>query len=175
MNEINSLFKPSNSNNRIWNLLKTFIQTLIFWIVFLYLIPKGILKIESTLEIIGFQAKKEIGLILFLLFSILGIYSGYTMSWIGKGTPLPLDCPNELVIQGPYKYLRNPMALAGIGQGICVGIIFGSYLIIFYSIIGAILWHITVRPIEEKDLESRFGNSYLEYKKKIRCWIPKMN
>ena len=173
MKEENSIFKPSKSNNRAWNLTKTFLQTIIFWLLFLYLIPTAILKVEKTIQINGFEPMAEIGWTLFLFFSLLGLFSGYTMSWNGKGTPLPLDCPNKLVVQGPYKIVRNPMAIAGIGQGICVGIIIGSYLVILYSIIGAILWHLLVRPSEEKDLESRFGQSYLDYKNKIKCWIPK--
>ena len=167
------MFKPAKSKNRNWNLLKTFVQTGVFWLIFLYLIPMGILKMELNTGINGFVAHKEIGWILFLIFSLIGVYSGYTMSSRGKGTPLPLDCPNKLVIEGPYKFVRNPMAIAGIGQGISVGIILGSYIIILYSISGAILWNIIVRPIEEKDLEQRFGKSYLEYKTKIKCWIPK--
>ena len=167
------MFKPAKSKNGIWNLIKTFVQTGIFWLIFLYLVPMAILKIESLTGINGFVAQKEIGWILFWIFSLVGIHSGFTMSWRGKGTPLPLDCPNKLVIEGPYKIVRNPMAIAGIGQGICVGIIWGSYAIISYSIIGAFLWHILVRPIEEKDLEQRFGKSYLEYKSRIKCWIPK--
>jgi protein-S-isoprenylcysteine O-methyltransferase Ste14 len=27
----------------------------------------------------------------------------------GKGTPLPLDPPKKLVIEGPYQVVRNPM------------------------------------------------------------------
>jgi len=96
------------------------------------------------------------------------------MSWLGKGTPLPLDCPNELVIKGPYKVVRNPMAVAGISQGICVGIILGSFLVIIYAILGGLLWHLFVKPVEEKDLEERFGKSYLDYKKKVKCWIPRI-
>lgn len=167
------LFQPATSKNKIWNLTKTFLQTVVFWLVFLYLIPLGILEIESIIGIKGFSTQKKIGWILFLFFSCLGIYSGYTMSWIGKGTPLPIDCPNQLVIEGPYKFVRNPMAIAGIGQGICVGLILGSYSVIFYSLSGAFLWHILVRPIEEKDLEERFKQSYLDYKSQIKCWIPK--
>jgi len=93
---------------------------------------------------------------------------------LGKGTPLPLDCPNQLVIKGPYKFVRNPMAVAGIGQGVSVGVIFGSYLVIIYALSGAFLWHLLVRPIEEKDLEERFGKAYLDYKLNTRCWIPRL-
>ena len=30
----------------------------------------------------------------------------------GKGTPLPLDPTRYLVVDGPYRYLRNPQAVA---------------------------------------------------------------
>jgi protein-S-isoprenylcysteine O-methyltransferase Ste14 len=30
----------------------------------------------------------------------------------GRGTPLPVAPPRELVVQDPYRYIRNPMALA---------------------------------------------------------------
>jgi protein-S-isoprenylcysteine O-methyltransferase Ste14 len=95
------------------------------------------------------------------------------MSIIGQGTPLPIDCPNQLVVKGPYRFVRNPMALAGIGQGVSIGWYFGSFIIILYALSGAVLWHILVRPEEEKDLAQRFGNSYLEYQQKVKCWIPR--
>lgn len=121
----------------------------------------------------GFVSQKEIGWVFFFLFSVLGVFSGYTMSWLGKGTPLPLDCPNELVILGPYKVVRNPMAVAGIGQAVSFGVIYGSFMIIFYALSGAVLWHLIVRPLEERDLEVRFGQPYLDYKKTVLCWLPR--
>lgn len=165
-------FKPAKSKNSSWNLTKTFIQTAMFWLLFLGLIPAGILAFEKMIGLDGFIRMEWIGAALLIVFSLIGIYSGYTMSWIGKGTPLPIDCPNQLVIEGPYKVIRNPMAFAGIGQGVCVGLIFGSYMIIIYALVGAILWHMIVRPVEEKDLEHRFGKRYLDYRKEVKCWIP---
>lgn len=94
------------------------------------------------------------------------------MSTIGKGTPLPFDCAQKLVIKGPYKYVRNPMAVAGIGQALSIGLYFGSFLILIYALSGAVLWHVLVKPSEEKDLQNRFGNEYLVYKQKVKCWIP---
>lgn len=173
MKHLSSIFKPAKSENRIWNLFKTLLHTIVFWLVFLLFIPQGIILLEKMLDIAGFPSQKLLGWLLFCLFSCLGLYSGYTMSWLGKGTPLPLDCANHLVVKGPYKFVRNPMAVAGIGQGISIGITLGSYWVIAYALIGAFLWHILVRPSEEKDLENRFGNSFLEYKKRIKCWIPR--
>lgn len=35
-------------------------------------------------------------------------------AWLGKGTPLPFD-PRRLVVRGPYRAMRNPMAI-GVGR-----------------------------------------------------------
>jgi protein-S-isoprenylcysteine O-methyltransferase Ste14 len=94
------------------------------------------------------------------------------MSWLGNGTPLPVDGTNQLVVAGPYRFIRNPMAVAGIGQAIAIGLIYGSFFIPAYALAGAIIWHVAVRPSEERDLEKSFGTSYIEYKKQIGLWWP---
>ncbi|MFK7934750.1 MAG: isoprenylcysteine carboxylmethyltransferase family protein [Saprospiraceae bacterium] len=170
------IFQPATSQNGKWNLLKTTLQSVLFWIVFLYVLPQLIIRLESSsLAIPTFPTYPILGWSLLVGFSLLNIYCGYTMSWYGKGTPLPLDCPQELVIQGPYRVVRNPMAVAGIGQGVSVGIILGSYLVVIYALIGAVLWHILVRPTEEADLLARFGAAYFDYKKEVKCWIPRFS
>lgn len=167
-----NLFKPATTKSGSWNLIKTTLQSVAFWIIFLYLLPQLILQLEMVLVLPKFPTSKNIGWLLLITFSLLNIYCGYTMSWYGKGTPLPLDCPQQLVIRGPYRFVRNPMAVAGIGQGVSVGIILGSFLVVIYAVTGAVLWHFAVRPMEEADLEKRFGKSYRIYKDTVRCWIP---
>lgn len=173
MNIFDSIFKPATSENRMWNLFKTFFQTSIFWALFLWLLPKGILELSENFKFTLFEPSPILGWIFFAGFSLIGISSGVTMSWIGRGTPLPTDCPNQLVVRGPYKFVRNPMAVAGIGQGVSVGLIWGSSIIIIYALLGALLWHFFVRPSEEQDLEKRFGDSFSKYKKSVKCWMPK--
>ncbi|MBK7951112.1 MAG: hypothetical protein IPK00_20700 [Deltaproteobacteria bacterium] len=60
---------------------------------------------------------------LFALCGSLGLASSATMAIHGRGTPIPLDYPRELVVLGPYRVLRNPMVVAGIGQGVAVGLL----------------------------------------------------
>ena len=43
-----------------------------------------------------------------------------------------------------------------------------------YSLAGAVLWHIAVRPVEESDLNSRFGDAYNDYQRRVRLWIPRL-
>lgn len=162
--------------SRTWNVLKTLAQTLIFWTVFLFLLPAAILLLEQRLGLDRWHfsgaAWRWLGGILFLLGGSLGISSGVIMAALGRGTPLPADCPNELVIAGPYRYIRNPMVIAGLSQGIAVGIFLGSPLVIAYALAGGPVWHVFVRPWEEADLEQRFGEPYRRYRAKVRCWLP---
>lgn len=94
------------------------------------------------------------------------------MSMEGGGTPLPLDHASKLVVSGPYRYIRNPMAFSGIGQGLVVALAWGSPLVAVYALIGSLVWQLVFRPLEEEDLEKRFGEPYLEYKNSVRCWVP---
>ena len=163
------MFYPSHSTNRFFNVVKTLLQSTFLWTVFLYLIPKFLVKFDNW----GFEQMPLLGWTLFCTFSFLGVFSGLSISIYGVGTPLPLDCANKLVIRGPYKYVRNPMAIAGIGQGISAGLILGSSWVLVYAILGAFLWNLIVRPLEERDLENRFGSHFRQYKNNINCWIPK--
>ena len=45
------------------------------------------------------------------LFAFWSIYSQFT---IGRGTPVPLMATQKLIVQPPYTYCRNPMALGAI-------------------------------------------------------------
>lgn len=94
------------------------------------------------------------------------------MSTLGNGTPLPSAMPNHLVIAGPYRWIRNPMAAAGILQGAAVGVILQSWLVVAYAVVGSLVWNYVVRPLEESDLEERFGEEFRQYRDAVRCWVP---
>jgi len=93
------------------------------------------------------------------------------MNCTGKGTPLPTANAPNLVVTGPYRFVRNPMALAGILQGLCTGWFLGSYAVLVYALLGAVVWHVLVRPAEERELAQRFGDEYTQYKSKVPLWI----
>jgi protein-S-isoprenylcysteine O-methyltransferase Ste14 len=166
--------RPATSRPRRWNILKTLLQTSVFWLVFLAILPSAISFWETDLALprFSFVGQSILPWVLFGLASALGLASGYTMSSQGDGTPLPTDCARRLVVAGPYRYVRNPMAIAGLAQGACVGLALGSPLTLLYVLLGGILWHTLVRPTEELDLARRFGAEYQEYQRHVRCWIP---
>ncbi|MHC5004468.1 MAG: methyltransferase family protein [Planctomycetota bacterium] len=168
-------FQPARPSSTARVLLRTGAQTAVFWIVFLAVIPWAICQLERRLEIpsFSFPLQPVVAWTLFALGGALGLTSGAVMSIHGRGTPLPTECPRTLVVRGPYRHVRNPMAVAGIAQGVAVGLALGSPMTIAYALTGAVLWHVVVRPIEETDLTRRFGADYLAYRKRVRCWIPR--
>ena len=168
-------FRKARAASAGWNLFKTALHTCFFWSIFLFLIPFGISRLEVALGITPYTLPGPswwpwIG---FAAFGALGLSTGAIMAYFGRGTPLPLDYPNQLVIVGPYRYVRNPMAIAGLTQGIFVGLYFGSYLTILYVIAGGIIWNVFARPPEEHHLELEFGQAYKDYKDAVPCWIPR--
>ena len=136
-----SLFRTAASTNLANNTIKTLIQIICIWVLTLVVIPYVILDAFDALTMpqLGFWLIS--GVVLFVCFSVLGLTSSYFMVRDGAGTPLPLDQTNNLVVSGPYHYVRNPMAIAGIGQGVAIAIMFQSVPILIYSLLGALIWH----------------------------------
>jgi len=72
---------------------------------------------------------------------------------------------------GPYKFLRNPTHI-----GLFIMILGLSILInSFFSVVFVFLAHIISRIFflrkEEKLLEKKYGQDYLNYKKKVKNWL----
>ena len=65
------------------------------------------------------------------------------------------------------------MALAGITQGVAVGLLLSSWMVVVYALAGSIVWNCIVRPLEEADLEHRFGDDFRRYAARVRCWVPR--
>lgn len=152
-------------------LFRTAVQTVLFWGVFLFALPRLIIEVDAG----RFQSDAclAIGLGVFVVSSGLGLWSGWTMAVKGGGTPLPLDPTTRLVVGGPYSRVRNPMAIAGLSQGAGVGLWLGSPLVLAYVVCGGIVWHVLVRPWEERQLAARFGVEYERYRSRVKCWCPR--
>jgi protein-S-isoprenylcysteine O-methyltransferase Ste14 len=94
---------------------------------------------------------------------------------LGKGTPAPKVATQRLVTQGPYAYTRNPMTLGALLMYLGIGVWMGSGVVIALTliVISALLTYIYIN--ETRELAERFGEEYLEYRKRTpflvpRCW-----
>jgi protein-S-isoprenylcysteine O-methyltransferase Ste14 len=162
------------------HLLGTAVQIVVFWGLFLGVLPLLIAAAETRWRLrpplpdAVVQVVSGTGLVVFVLASLLGLASAVSMSTRGGGTPLPSAMPNRLVVAGPYRVLRNPMALAGLTQGAAVGLVAASWTVLVYAVAGSVVWNCVVRPLEERDLEQRFGDDFRRYAAAVRCWVPRL-
>src|SRR3989442_5226985 len=89
----------------------------------------------------------------------------------GRGTPAPFDPPREFVAQGPYKYVRNPMYVGGLGVLAGFGLYQRSLAIVLFALVFISCAHLFVGFYEEPGLDRRFGQSYLDYKRSVNRWL----
>ncbi len=168
------VFREAAAGRRASNVWCTVLQSVVVWGLSLWLGPMLILAMERSASVPGFSfnGQAPLAATLFIAASALNAMAGGFLAVRGRGTPLPLACPRELVISGPYRYVRNPMAIAGIAQGIAVALWLGSWSVLLYAACGALLWHFAIRPAEERDLLARFGSCYDAYRRAVRVWWP---
>ena len=107
-----------------------------------------------------------------LLLVIWSVRTFYTKG--GDGTPGPWRPVSNLIISGPYRYVRNPMLLGVFFLLLFESIFFNSILIFFWFIIFFVGNIIYFKNYEEKELIKRFGAEYEDYKNKVSMLIPKL-
>jgi len=85
--------------------------------------------------------------------------------------PDPWKTTSKIITTGPYKYSRNPVYIFACGVPIGLGIAFNTYWALFAFIPALIIVYYTAVKKEEKYLETKFGQEYLDYKAKVRRWL----
>lgn len=93
---------------------------------------------------------------------------------LGRGTPAPFDPPRELVPEGPYRYVRNPMALGAVAAAAGAGLALRSFGILLLALAMAALLHLFIVVYEEPTLERKFGDAYRAYREATPRWIPRL-
>ncbi len=92
---------------------------------------------------------------------------------IGKGTLAPWDPTRRLVVEGPYRRLRNPMIVAVLAVLTGEGLLLGSPGIIAWAILFFAANAVFFAAVEEPGLERRFGDEYRLYKRNVGRWWPR--
>ena len=91
----------------------------------------------------------------------------------GKGTPAPIDPPKKLVMEGPYRIVRNPMYWSVLFVMLGEALVFRSLPL---AEIGCVFFACTalfVMVYEEPSLRVKFGAEYEEYCRRVPRWIPR--
>jgi protein-S-isoprenylcysteine O-methyltransferase Ste14 len=91
----------------------------------------------------------------------------------GRGTLSPADPPRTLVVQGLYRYVRNPMYLGVTLVLIGETLLLASASLLLYWAVWFAAVNLFVIGYEEPYLRAQFGESYERYVREVGRWIPR--
>jgi len=91
----------------------------------------------------------------------------------GRGTLAPVDPPTTLVVQGLYRYVRNPMYLSVTMIVLGEALLTGSRALLAYWAVWFLAVNLFVIGYEEPTLRRRFGAAYDRYRATGGRWVPR--
>ena len=125
-------FREARPGSHWENLASTFGQASVMWVFLYVLFPAAFYRLEGAVGLGAYRFSspfwRSAGVAVFTLAACLNVVSAVFMAVRGRGTPLPSACARELVVTGPYRYVRNPMALTSVTQIAALGLFLGSPL-----------------------------------------------
>ncbi len=116
----------------------------------------------------------EVGWVLVLSTGAAALLTVVNLALKGLGAPFFIALSRRLAVDWMYAWTRNPMVLATLAWFLSLGIWFQSVMFLVWVVCictPALLTYI--KEYEERELEIRFGESYLEYKARTPMLLPK--
>ena len=161
-------------SKRLYTAVLTFFMTVIFSALLCYFIPRLILASDLDLFALESNVFLFIGLVPIVLglFMLIGFIWGFIV--VGTGTPVPYDMPEELIVRGSYRFVRNPMYVGFYLLLLGQAILFKSFGFLLYLVVLFLLFHLLVVFVEEQMLKQKFGELYEQYCKSVPRWIPRL-
>jgi protein-S-isoprenylcysteine O-methyltransferase Ste14 len=146
----------------------------------LYLIIEaGLFALYIPLAFLRSGPRIETGIVsllaipLWLIGSLVVLWSFWDFTFKGRGTPVPIDPPKELVVTGLYRYVRNPIYVGVLAIFLGHFLWFGYWALLIYTVLAFIGVQFFVVLYEEPTLKRKFGAAYEDYLKTVPRWIPR--
>ncbi|WP_029114797.1 isoprenylcysteine carboxylmethyltransferase family protein [Mycobacterium sp. URHB0044] len=102
----------------------------------------------------------------------------YLFDRVGKGTlgvGEVMGQPVNLVVHGPYRHVRNPMISGVLAILLGEAALFASgWLLLWFAVFFAGLATF-IQLWEEPHLTERFGDEYVDYRRNVPRWVPRMS
>ncbi len=116
----------------------------------------------------------EVGVLLCVFTGVAGFMAVMNLALKGLGAPFAIALSRQLAVDWMYAWTRNPMVLGALAFLVSLGIWFQSTWFVVWALFlftAALLFFVKV--FEERELEIRFGTSYLDYKAKTPMLFPR--
>ena len=153
-------------------LVRTITYAALFIGLVLIYVPARVLSWSGIVRPAAIEVPQVAGMVIGAGGAAVALWCIFTFASIGRGTPAPFDPPRRLVIQGPYRFVRNPMYI-GAGLALASAALFYESLpLLGYSCLFFLVTHLFVVWYEEPTLRQTFGQQYETYCGKVRRWWP---
>jgi protein-S-isoprenylcysteine O-methyltransferase Ste14 len=110
------------------------------------------------------------GIVLIILAPTLALSALVTMKAAGTNVD-PAKPALTIVRGGPFRFTRNPMYLALCLLQVALGFFLNDWITLLFVVPVALILHYGVILREERYLTAKFGEPYLELKRKVRRWL----
>lgn len=137
------------------------------------LIPYWLISSSGSSVALSHQPLRYLGLPLIVIGASVLLWCIWNFFSHGRGTISPIDPPKHLVVQGLYRYVRNPMYVAVVTILFGEAIFFMSVPILIEAGVFIVLANLFVLGYEEPALRRQFGESYERYSQTVGRWIPR--
>ena len=115
-----------------------------------------------------------LGVILALPGLYLLVVSNQLLRRLGSGTNA-FRLTKQMVAADIYQRTRNPMSLGFYMLALATALMLGSTVLTLGILLGLIPAHLLfIKYFEQKELELRFGESYLDYEKRVPFLFPRL-
>lgn len=149
-------------------------------VVFLVLIPTSLIRLSAVLDRRLRLPRPHLGSVNRLVGGLMMVGGWLLAMWtivvqfsIGRGTPVPLMATQELVVDGPYRFCRNPMVLGAVVMYLGLAVSIGSLSAVGLVVLPTIWLLAYVKRWEEPELEARFGEAYRLYRQHTPFLLPR--
>jgi protein-S-isoprenylcysteine O-methyltransferase Ste14 len=116
----------------------------------------------------------EFGMVLLVLTGVTLLLTVVNLALSGLGAPFAIALSKRLANRWMYRWTRNPMVLSTLATLLSVGVYLQSlYLVLWVVLFVTPAWIYFLKAYEERELEIRFGVSYLDYKCKTSFLWPR--
>ena len=130
----------------------------------------------------GTQSLRVLGCVFFVGSVVAGTWAVAKMGWarlLLAGALFPPEVgvkekgiPQRLVVEGPYRYVRNPLYDGDLCLIVGAGLLTQSWALLLVAVLYLAQLALQL-PLEERELRQRFGVPYHRYCERVPRFVPR--
>lgn len=154
----------------LWTQAAIMIIGLAIAVPFFYFLWIPVVRLpESSARVLG-----AVGLVLYCLGLVLVLISRRTLGkyWgVSTSSQVKLLADHQLIEAGPYSLIRHPMYLGAWTLFLGLALLYPVWAMLLMFVFGVISFANRIR-VEEAALAERFGDEWIEYKRRTKLLVP---